>query len=89
MVIFNDPLIELYLGPRNKRKFAVQLYPPYVHAYKTTPNALTTTVKGITSDNTSHPPTKVSQMVIIHRLVQMTSQPNLIVSLPWSYSSTL
>jgi hypothetical protein len=83
------PLIESYPGPPNKCGFTVQLYPPYVHAYRTTPNALTTTVKGITSDNTSHPPTKISQMAIINWLVQMTSQPNLIVSLPWSQSSTL
>jgi hypothetical protein len=82
-------MIEPYPGPLNKGEFTVWLYPPYVHAYRTTPNALTTTVKGITSDNTSHPPTKVSQMAIISWLAQMTSQPNLIVSLPWSQSSTL
>jgi len=86
---FRYPMIEPYPGPLNKCKPTVQLYPPYVHAYRTTPNALTTTVKGITSDNTSHPPTKISQMAIINWLVQMTSQPNLIVSLPWSQSSTL
>ncbi len=89
MTDFSYPSVEPYLGPFDKCKFAVQLYPPYVHAYRTTPNALTTTVKGITSDNTSHPPTKVSQMAIINWLVQMSSQPNLIVSLPWSQSSTL
>jgi hypothetical protein len=83
-------MIELYPGLLNKKcEFTVQLYPPYVHAYRTTPNTLTTTVKGITSDNTSHSPTKISQMAIINWLVQMTSQPNLIVSLPWSQSSTL
>jgi hypothetical protein len=38
----------------NKCELVIQLYPPYVHAYRTTPNALTTTVKGITSDNTTH-----------------------------------
>jgi hypothetical protein len=83
------PLIEPYPGPFNKYEFTALLYPPYVHAYRTTPSALTTTVKGITSDNTSRPPTKISQVVIINWLVQMTSQPNLIVSLPWSQSSTL
>jgi hypothetical protein len=76
------PLVEPYPGPLDKCELTDQLYPPYVHAYRTTPNALTTTVKGITSDNTSHPPTKISQMAIINWLVQMTSQPNLIVSLP-------
>jgi hypothetical protein len=57
-------LIDPYPGSLDKCEITVQLYPPYVHAYRTTPNALTTTVKGITSDNTSHPPTKVSRMVI-------------------------
>ncbi len=60
----------------------IQLYPPYVHAYRTTPNALTTTVKGITSGNTSHPPTKISRMVIINWLVRMTSQPTLLYPCP-------
>ncbi len=78
------PLIEPYPGPLNKCELTVQLYPPYAHAYRTTPNALTTTVKEITSDNTSHPPTKVSRMVMLNWLVRMTSQPNLIVSLPWN-----
>jgi hypothetical protein len=82
MIDFSYPVMELYLGFRNKCKPAVQLNPPYVHAYRTTPNALTTTVKGITSDNTSHPPTKVSRTVIMNWLVRVTSQPNLIVSLP-------
>jgi hypothetical protein len=83
MIAFSYPVIKLYLGFRNKCKPAVQLNPIlYVHAYRTTPNALTTTVKGITSDNTSHPPTKVSRTVIMNWLVRMTSQPNLIVSLP-------
>jgi hypothetical protein len=82
-------MIEPYLGSLNKCEFTVPLCPPYVHAYRTTLNALTTTVKGITSGNTSHPPTKISQVAIISWLVQMTSQPNLIVSLPWSQSSTL
>ncbi len=54
-------MIEPYPGPLSKCEFTVRLYPPYVHAYRTTPNALTTTVKGITSDNTSHAPTKISQ----------------------------
>jgi hypothetical protein len=57
-------LVEPYPGSLDKCELTVPLYPPYVHAYRTTPNALTTTVKGITSDNTSHPPTKVSRMVI-------------------------
>ncbi len=61
--LYNLP-VELYPGPLDKCEITVQPYPPYVHAYRTTPNALTTTVKGITSDNTSHPPTKVSRMVI-------------------------
>jgi hypothetical protein len=82
MIDFSYPVTKPYLGFRNKCKPAVQLIPPYVHAYRTTPNALTTTVKGTTSDNTSHPPTKVSRTVIMNWLVRMTSQPNLIVSLP-------
>ncbi len=90
MIGFSYPVTELYLGFRNKCKPAAQLNPPHVHAYRTTPNALTTTVKGITSDNTSHPPTRVSRTVIKKNwLVRMTSQPNLIVSLPWNWSSTL
>ena len=84
IIDFYNLLVELYPGSRDKCEITVQLYPPYVHAYRTTPNALTTTVKGITSDNTSHPPTKVSRMVILNWLVRMTSQPNLIVSLPWN-----
>ncbi len=66
----------------NKCKSAVQLYSPYVHAYRTTPNALTTTVKEITSDNTSHPPIKISRMGMINWLAQMTSQPTLLYSCP-------
>ncbi len=70
------------LGLINKCKSAIQLYSPYIHAYRTTPNALTTTVKGITSGNTSHPPTKISRMGIINWLVQMTSQPTLLYPCP-------
>jgi hypothetical protein len=47
-----------------------------------TPDALTTTVKEITSDNTSHLPTKISRMGTINWLVQMTSQPTLLYSCP-------
>ncbi len=66
----------------DKCKSVVQIYSPHVHAYRTTPNALTTTVKEITSDNTSHPPTKISRMGVINWLVQMTSQPTLLYSCP-------